>query len=136
MYELNVNSRKQLERASIRANSRKPKIEEIALGMYRVWSTNPATPYVQYATGIFPAQDGQGYDVCCNCPTQRAVCLHVAACMGHYLMREKQFAAAEIEVPTFEAQVNEIKDICAATMTTLTEYTAAQAERDRADLFG
>jgi hypothetical protein len=136
MYELTVSSRKQLERASLRAQAQKPKIEEVGLGMYKVFSTSPATPFTSYATGIFPAKDGNGYDVVCSCPTQRVVCKHAAAIFPHYLMRLKQFADCELEVPTFEAQVQEIKDICAATTTTLVEYTAEMEAKDKADLFG
>jgi hypothetical protein len=58
--------------------------------MYKVFSTNPATPYNSYSTGIFPAKDGNGYDVVCSCPTQRVVCKHAAACFPHYLMRLKE----------------------------------------------
>jgi hypothetical protein len=90
MYELNVNSRKQLERASLRAQAQKPRIEEIALGMYKVFSTNPATPYNSYSTGIFPAKDGNGYDVVCSCPTQRVVCKHAPPIFPHYLMMRRK----------------------------------------------
>lgn len=73
MYELNVNSCKQLERANLRAQAHKPKIESVGYGMYKVWSTNPSTPYQTYSTGIERAKDGYGYDVCCSCPTTRAL---------------------------------------------------------------
>ena len=51
-------------------------------------------------------------------------------------MRIKQFNEAEIEIPTFEAQAQEIKNIYAATETTLAEYTEANAKYDRECLFG
>jgi hypothetical protein len=173
MYELNITSRKQLERASLRAQAQKPRIEEIALGMYRVWSTNPTTPYNSYSTGIFPAKDGNGYDVCCSCPTQRTFCKHVAAVFPHYLMRMKEQVepeAAEVAAPEIEpvapvcgcgkdayahfngtwfcidclkekqAQIAEAErlypDLLKNIYQAAAEYTDAQAEKDRFDLFG
>lgn len=89
MYQLTVTSKKQLERATLRAQAQKPRIEEIGYGMYKVWSTNPETPWKYYNTGIEAAQ-GAGYTVYCNCPTQPRLdrmtgemkdcyCKHVAA---------------------------------------------------------
>lgn len=120
MYELNVNTRKQLERATLRAQAQKPKIEEIGFGMYKVWSSNPETPWLTYSTGIEPAPDGKGgYAVCCSCPTTRFLCKHVAAIFPHYLMRLKEYSqSAEAPAP---AQA---------------DYTDEQAARDYADLFG
>lgn len=98
MYELTLKSRKQLERASLRAQAQKPRIEEVYFGAYKVWSTNPATPWKTYSTGIEPAPDGEGYTVCCSCPTQNYFCKHVAAVFPHYLMREKQ-EQGQVEAP-------------------------------------
>src|SRR5947207_3296317 len=92
MYELTVKTRRDLERATLRAQSQKPRIEEVAFGIYKVYSTNPATPWMTYFTGIEPDPDGEGgYSVCCSCPTPRFLCKHVSACFGHYLMREKEY---------------------------------------------
>jgi hypothetical protein len=136
MYELTVNSRKQLERATLRAQSQKPRIEEVGIGMYKVWSSHATQPGDFYYTMINPAPDGQGYEVQCSCPTTRFLCKHVAAIFPHYLMRERQFAGIDVPAPTFTEQVQEIKDICAATEKTLGEYTAEQESFDRSCLFG
>jgi hypothetical protein len=114
MYELTVRSRKQLERATLRSQARKPKIEEVSFGIYKVWSTNPRTPDTYYSVGIEPAQDGTGYDVCCTCPTQphldkktgelvECFCYHVTSALPHYQMREREYRAEEIRMQ--EAQV-------------------------------
>jgi multidrug efflux pump subunit AcrA (membrane-fusion protein) len=128
MYELNVNSRKQLERASLRAQAQKPRIEEIALGMYKVFSTNPATPYNSYSTGIFPAKDGNGYDVVCSCPTQRVVCKHAAAIFPHYLMRlkEQEVAALAAQAEKQAQFEKDYADILEPIYQATAEYTAAQ----------
>lgn len=136
MYELTVNSKKQLERATLRAQAEKPKILEVGIGMYKVWSTNPATPGQFYFTGANPAPDGSGYEVYCNCPTTRFLCKHVAAIFPHYLMRVHQLDLEGIQASTFEETVQEIKDICAAGMATLAGYTAEMEAKDKADLFG
>ncbi len=112
MYELTVKTRRDLERATLRAQAQKPRIEEVAFGMYKVWSSDPTTPWKYYSTGIEQAPNGcGGYSVCCSCPTTRFLCKHVASIFPHYLMREKQEA-----VPV--------------------EYTAEMAAKDTADLFG
>lgn len=89
MYALTLNSRKQLERASLRAQAQKPRIEEVEFGVYNVWSTDPKKPGKFYIAGIQPAEKG-GWEVTCGCPTQNAFCKHVAAVMPHYLMRVRE----------------------------------------------
>jgi hypothetical protein len=96
MYALTVSTQKQLERATLRAQAQKPKIEEIAFGMYKVWSSNPQTPWLTYSTGIEAAPDG-GYSVCCSCPTKNYFCKHLAAIFPHFLMRVKELEAQEPE---------------------------------------
>jgi hypothetical protein len=120
MYELNVKTRRDLERATLRAQAQKPRIEEVAFGMYKVWSTNPETPWIYYSTGIeaAPVREG-GYSVCCSCPTTRFLCKHVAAAFPHFLMREKEY-----NQPTEAA--SEAAPV----------YTAEMEARDRSDLFG
>lgn len=133
MYELTVKTRRDLERATLRAQSQKPRIEEVAYGIYKVWSTNPATPWKTYSTGVEPAQDGQGgYDVCCSCPTTRFLCKHVASIFPHYLMREKEYNQPVEAAPVLDmveyASIPHINELPA--------YTEEMAARDRADLFG
>jgi hypothetical protein len=137
MYQLTVTARKQLERANLRAQAKKPKIEEIAFGMYRVWSTNPATPWQAYATGIEAAKDG-GYLVYCSCPTQHAFCLHVAAAFPHFLMREKEMKAETERM----AQAQELTDSeweeieLRAETAQMIEEVERMLEKDRLDVFG
>jgi hypothetical protein len=124
MYALTLKTRKQLERATLRAQSQKPRIEEVVFGIYKAWSTNPKTPDTYYSVGIEPAQYG-GYDVCCSCPTQKFFCKHVAACMPHYQMREKEqpdWQAIE-EAAETEAMHDAIREML-------------QAEKDKLDIFG
>jgi hypothetical protein len=133
MYELTVKTRRDLERATLRAQAQKPRIVEVAYGMYKSWSTNPATPLDFYYTGIEAASDGcGGYSVCCSCPTTRFLCKHVAACFPHFLMREQQ----ELAPADFAGQVKEIKAICADTTAQLAAYTEAEQAFDKACLFG
>jgi hypothetical protein len=73
MYELTLKSRKQLERATLRAQAEKLHIEEVSFGIYKV---NGSTGNL-YLVGIEPAKSGEGYDVCCSCPTQQ---LFLQAC--------------------------------------------------------
>lgn len=116
MYTAIVKSRKQLERASLRAQAQKPRISEQEFGHYSVYSTNPATPLKSYDTGIQRLDDGT-YEVICFCPTQPRLdrktgemkdcfCKHAASVFPHFLMREKQQAAlvaAQAQVKTLTA---------------------------------
>lgn len=85
MYALTVTSRKQLERASLRAQAEKLKMEEVVFGIYKVWGSTGKL----YLVGIEPAATG-GYDVCCTCPTQNTFCKHVSTVMPHYLMKKQE----------------------------------------------
>jgi hypothetical protein len=105
MYSLTVTSRKQLERASLRAQAQKPRIEEIEFGIYNVWSTDPKRPDAFYFIAIQPARGG-GYEVACGCPTQKYFCKHVASVFPHYLMREKQQELARTAI----AQTQQMTD--------------------------
>lgn len=144
MYELNVNSRKQLERASLRAQAQKPKFEVVGYGMFKVFSSDPTTPWKSYSTGIEAAKDGNGYDVCCSCPTQRTYCKHVAAVFPFFLMTEKQQqtepAPAGLVVQgvitTSMQELDRLIEQAIEESSDPNEYTEAQAARDRADLFG
>lgn len=152
MYQLTVKSKKQLERATLRAQAQKPRIEEIGYGLYKVWSTNPATPWKYYNTGIEAALNG-GYTVYCNCPTQPRLdrvtgemkdcfCKHTAAAFPHFLMREKQYAAEPVLVAATAAQVQEMSDQEWASVELSAEGAAvvddveAMLEKDRMDIFG
>lgn len=87
MYSLTVTNRKQLERATLRAQSQKLKMEEVSFGIYKVWGSTGKL----YVAGIEPSATGNGYDVCCSCPTQAPdFCKHVSTVMPHYQMREKE----------------------------------------------
>jgi hypothetical protein len=105
MYALTVTSRRQLERASLRAQAQKPRIEEKEFGIYNVWSTDPKRPDAFYFIAIQPARGG-GYEVACGCPTQKYFCKHVASVFPHYLMREKQQELAR----TATAQAQQMND--------------------------
>ena len=134
MYELSVSNRKQLERATLRAQARKPKIEPVGYGMYKVWPTNPASPYQTYCTGIERAKDGNGYDVCCSCPTTRALCLHVSACFPHFLMTEKQEQtepdpAGLVVQGVITTSMQEIENL-------IEQAKEASFEQDHEDIFG
>jgi hypothetical protein len=85
MYQLTLKTRKQLERATLRAQAEKLKMEEVTFGIYKVWGSTGNL----YLLGIEPAKDG-GYDVCCTCKTQNTFCKHLSTVMPHYLMKEKE----------------------------------------------
>jgi hypothetical protein len=171
MYQLTVSTRRELERATLRAQAQKPRISETVFGIYKVWSSD-LTKVEPYLVGIEALEDG-GFEVCCSCPTQRYLCKHVAAVFPHYLMRLKEqvdpeaaeFAAPEVEpvapvcgcgkngyahfngtwycidcLKEKQAQVTEAErlypDLLEPIYQAAAEYTTAQAEKDRSDLFG
>jgi hypothetical protein len=122
MYELTVKTRRELERATLRAQTQKPRIQEVDLGIYKVWSSNPAIT-APYLVGLEALEDG-GYDVCCSCPTQRYLCKHVASCLPHYIMRLKQQEQPEAAALAAPAAVEDYS------------YSEEMAAFDRACLFG
>ena len=159
MYELTVKTRKQLERATLRAQAEKPRIEEVSYGIYKVWSTNPAKPDTYYSVGIEPAKTGEGYDVLCTCPTQPRIdrktgeikdcfCKHVAACMPHYQMKEREYKAEEARMAARTQPVEDPEVLYADLIPSFDdefkpsplvrpiEYTAEMEAHDRACLFG
>jgi uncharacterized Zn finger protein len=127
MYELTLKSRKQLERATLRAQAEKLHIEEVSFGIYKV---NGSTGNL-YLVGIEPAKSGEGYDVCCSCPTQHYFCKHVASVMSHYLMREKEMNQAQTLTEQEWAAV-ELR----AESEMILDDVRALLEKDRLDVFG
>jgi hypothetical protein len=89
MYQLTVTTKKQLERATLRAQAEKLHFEEVVFGIYKVRGSTGNF----YSTGIERAASGEGYEVCCSCPTQNAYCKHVSTVFPHFLMREDDVRA-------------------------------------------
>lgn len=137
MYELTLRSRKQLERATLRAQAEKPKIEEVYFGGYKVWSSDPATPWKSYSTGVSRNIEGN-LDVCCSCPTQKYFCKHAAAIVPHFLMREKEIKAEEVRMAQAQtlsdAEWEEIE--LASETAQMIEEVEAMLAKDRLDVFG
>jgi uncharacterized Zn finger protein len=127
MYELTLTSRKQLERATLRAQAEKPRIEEVVFGIYKVTGSSGNL----YLVGIEPAKCGEGYDVCCSCPTQKTFCKHVASVMPHYLLREKEMNQAQTLTEQEWAEVE-----LASETEAILDDVRALLEKDRLDVFG
>jgi hypothetical protein len=138
MYALTVTSRKQLERATLRAQAEKLRMEEVVFGIYKVWGSTGNL----YLIGIEPAIDG-GYDVCCTCPTQNTFCKHVSTVMPHYQMREKdmltdeQVRAAHEAAPAFppveiaKYQAEKALAVVAQSVQEIEEFIAESKSMDR-----
>ena len=137
MYQLTLSSRKQLERASLRAQAEKPRIEEVGIGVYKVWSSDPARPWHWYTTGVERNADGT-LTVCCTCPTQNHFCKHASAILPHYLMRER-LVAEEVD---WRARMQEMSDAewseveLRAESEAILDSVREMLERDRLDVFG
>jgi hypothetical protein len=137
MYELTLKNRKQLERASLRAQAEKPKIEEVYFGAYKVWSSNPATPWLFYCTAFERNVEGD-LNVVCSCPTQKTFCKHVAAAVNHFLMREKEFKAEEARMlaaqEMTDSEWGQVELRAESEM--MIQEVEAMLEKDRLDVFG
>jgi hypothetical protein len=134
MYQLTVTTRKQLERATLRAQSEKLHFEEVVFGVYKVRGSTGNF----YSTGIEAATDGEGYDVCCSCPTQKTFCKHVSTVFPHFLMREKEIKAEEVRmVQAQELTDSEWEEIeLRAETAQMIEEVERMLEKDRLDVFG
>jgi hypothetical protein len=134
MYQLTVTSKKQLERATLRAQAEKLHFEEVVFGIYKVRGSTGN----YYSVGIEASASGKGYEVCCSCPTQNTYCKHVSTVFPHFLMREQEIKAEEARM----TQAQELTDAEWAEVELRAESEAilddvrAMLEKDRLDVFG